>query len=56
MNIEAMINVSFNIFGLVYNEFLPTGQIVNLVYYKQVLERFKEKVHHKSPEARKSKP
>jgi len=51
LNIKAMLNVFFfDFFGLVYYEFVPVGQTVNQVFYKQVLERLREKVFHKRPE------
>ena len=39
----------FYIRGIVRYEFLPTGQIVNQVYYLEVLERLREKVRRKQP-------
>ncbi|XP_060846008.1 protein GVQW3-like [Rhopalosiphum padi] len=36
-------------------EFAPTGQTINQVFYKQVLERLREEVRRKRPEAWKSK-
>jgi hypothetical protein len=37
----------FYIRGIVYYEFVPTGQTVNQVYYLEVLERLREKVRRK---------
>ncbi|KAL4092021.1 hypothetical protein QTP88_026604 [Uroleucon formosanum] len=54
-NIKAMLIVFFDFFGLVHYEFAPTGQTINQVFYKQVLERLREKVRRKRPEAWKSK-
>jgi len=54
-NIKAMLIVFFDFFGLVHYESVPTDQTVNQVFYKQVLERLREKVHRKRPEALKSK-
>lgn len=54
-NIKAMLIVFFDFFGLVHYEFVPTGQTINQVFYKQVLERLREKVRRKRPEVWKSK-
>ena len=40
----------FYIRGIIYYEFVPTGQTVNQVYYLEVLERLREKVRRKTPE------
>jgi len=45
----------FDFNGLVHYEFVPKGQTINQVFYKQVLERLREKVCRKRPEAWKSK-
>lgn len=38
-------------FGLVYNEFVPTGQTNNQIFYKQILECLREKVRRTKPRA-----
>ena len=40
----------FYIRGIVHYEFVPTGQIVNQVYYLEVLERLREKVRRNRAE------
>ncbi|XP_025405831.1 protein GVQW3-like [Sipha flava] len=54
-NIKAILIVFFYFYDLVRYEFVHTDQTVNQVFYKQVLERLKEKVPRKRPEAWKSK-
>lgn len=54
-SIKVMLIVFFDFYGLVHYEFVPKGQTVNQVFYKQVLERLREKVRRKRPEAWKSK-
>ena len=39
-----MLVTFFDIRGIVYYEFVQTGQTVNQVYYLEVLERLPEKV------------
>jgi len=51
-----MFIVFFDFVGLVHYKFVFTGQTtVNQVFYKQVLERLREKIRRKRPEAWKSK-
>jgi len=40
----------FDIRGIVHYEFVPNGQVVNQVYYLEVLEKLREKVKWKRPE------
>ena len=40
----------FDIRGIVYYEFVPTGQTVNQFYYLEVLEKLSENVRRKRPE------
>ena len=35
---------------IIHYEFVPTGQIVNQVYYLEVLKRLREKVRREGPE------
>jgi len=44
-----MLLTFFDIRGIFHYEFVPTGQIVNQVYYLEVLERLREKVRRKQP-------
>jgi len=52
VQIKSRNNVAdfFYITGIVYYEFVPTGQTVNQAYYLEVLERLREKVRRKQPE------
>ena len=36
--------------GIFHYEFVPTGQIINQVYYSELLKRLREKVRRKRPE------
>jgi len=45
--VKTMLLTSFEIRGIVHYEFVPTGQIVNQVYYVELLERLHEKVRWK---------
>jgi len=40
----------FDIKGLIYYEFVPTGQTVNQTYYKEVLIKLREKIRKKRPD------
>ena len=42
-----MLLTFFDIRGIVYYEFVRTGQTLNQVYYLEVLERLREKVRRK---------
>jgi len=42
--VKTMLVTFFDIRGIVYYEFVQTGQTVNQVYYLEVLERLPEKV------------
>jgi len=48
--VKTILMTFFYIRGIVRYEFVPTGQIVNQVYYLEVLERLREKVRLKLPE------
>jgi len=52
VRIKSQNNVAdfFDIRGIVYYEFVPTGQRVNQVYYLEVQKRLREKVRRKRPE------
>jgi len=45
--VKTMLLTFFDIRGIVHCEFVSTGQIVNQVYYLEVLERLGEKVRRK---------
>jgi len=45
--VKTMLLTFFDIRGIVHYEFVPTGQIVNQVYYFEVLEGLHEKVRWK---------
>jgi len=45
--VKTMLLTFYDIRGIVHYEFVPTGQIVNQVYYLEVLERLHEKVRRK---------
>lgn len=47
---KAMLIVFFDIQGIVMAEWVPSGQTVNQQYYKQVLEKLRERVRKKRPE------
>jgi hypothetical protein len=49
-NFKAMMIVFFNIRGIVHIDWVPEGQTVNQVYYKQVLTTFHERVKRRRPE------
>ena len=43
-NVKTMLITFFDIKGLIYYEFVPTGQTVNQTYYKEVLIKLREKI------------
>lgn len=43
MKIKSMLICSFDRRGIVYKEFIPPGQTVNHFFYKDVLERFRQR-------------
>ena len=47
---KAMLIVFFDIQGIVIADWVPSGQTVNQQYYKQVLEKLRERVRKKCPE------
>lgn len=49
-NVKTMLIVFFDIEGIVYYEFVPHGQTVNQVFYKDVLIRLRERIRKKRPE------
>lgn len=49
-NVKVMLTVFFDNLGVIHQEFLPAGQIVNRWYYIEVLKRLREKVRRKKPE------
>ncbi|VVC41658.1 Transposase, type 1,Winged helix-turn-helix DNA-binding domain, partial [Cinara cedri] len=49
-NVKTMLIVFFDIEGIVHYEFVPHGQTVNQVFYKDVLIRFRERIREKRPE------
>ena len=48
--VKTMLLTFFDIRGIVHNEFVPTGQTVNQVYYLKTAARLREKVRWKQPE------
>ncbi|KAF0740779.1 protein GVQW3-like [Aphis craccivora] len=46
-NVKTMLITFFDIKGLIYYEFVPTGQTVNQTYYKEVLIKLREKIPDK---------
>ncbi|KAL4131595.1 hypothetical protein QTP88_008888 [Uroleucon formosanum] len=49
-SVKTMLIVFFDIEGIVHYEFVPHGQTVNQVFYKDVLMRLREKIRKKCPE------
>lgn len=49
-NVKTMLIAFFDIEGIVYYEFVPHGQTVNQVFYKDVLIRLRERIRKKCPE------
>ncbi|CAI6344606.1 unnamed protein product [Macrosiphum euphorbiae] len=49
-NVKTMLITFFDIKGLIYYEFVPTGQTVNQTYYKEVLIKLREKIRKKRPD------
>ena len=50
-HVKVMLTVFFDSEGVVHYEFLPQGQIVNKEYYLEVMQRRREAVRKKRPEA-----
>jgi [histone H3]-lysine36 N-dimethyltransferase SETMAR len=49
-NVKSLLTVFFDSKGVIHHEFLPKGQTVNQVYYKQVLLNLLVKIRKKRPE------
>ncbi|KAL4120451.1 hypothetical protein QTP88_013142 [Uroleucon formosanum] len=49
-NVKTMLIVFFDIEGIIHYEFVPHGQTVNQVFYKDVLIRLRERIRKKRPE------
>ncbi|KAL4100983.1 hypothetical protein QTP88_021004 [Uroleucon formosanum] len=49
-NVKTMLIVFFDIEGIIYYEFVPHGQTVNQVFYKDVLIRLRERIRKKRQE------
>ena len=47
---KAMMIVFFDIRGLIYIDWVPEGQTVNQVYYKNVLTTLRERVRRRRPD------
>ena len=47
---KAMMIFFFDIRGIVHVDWVPEGQTVNQVYYKEVLTNLRERVRRKRPE------
>jgi histone-lysine N-methyltransferase SETMAR len=47
---KAMLNVFFDIRGIVHREFVPQGQTVNTKFYCEVLRRLRENIRRKRPD------
>jgi len=45
-----MLIIFFDIQGIVYKEFVPPGQTVNMRFYCKVLRQMRENVRRKQPE------
>lgn len=48
--VKTMIITFFDSCGIVHKEFVPSGQTVNQVYYRQVLERLRKRVNRVRPD------
>ena len=48
--VKTMLLTFFDIRGIVHYEYVPTGQIINHVYYLEILTKLHEKVRRKQPE------
>ena len=51
---KAMMIVFFDIRGVIYIDWVPEGQTVNQVYYKNVLTTLRERVRRRRPDMRKN--
>jgi hypothetical protein len=47
---KAMLIIFFDIKGIIFVEWVPSGQIVNQHYYKEVLIKLRERVRKKRPD------
>ena len=47
---KAMMIVFFDIWGVIYIDWVPEGQTVNQVYYKNVLTTLRERVRRRRPD------
>jgi len=47
---KAMVIIFFDIQGVIYNDWVPEGQTVNQVYYKNVLTTLRERVRRRRPD------
>jgi len=48
--VKTMIVAFFDSRGIIHKEFVPSGQTVNQVYYRQVLERLRKRVNRVRPD------
>lgn len=48
--VKTMLICFFNSHGVIHREFVPPGQTVNQVFYREVLDRFRKRVNRVRPD------